>query len=132
MRTPSNILGIGADPDDIELGCGGLLLKAVDQGHNVFMYTLTLGGASGDPVQRTREQIQAAKFIGAQALCMDNFEDTKLSLNVELIQHIEMAVNSTSPDVVYTHPIGDTHHDHRVSYRSNIRSSKICSEHFKL
>jgi len=52
-----NILAIGADPDDtddiefytddtddIEFytdASGGLLLKAVEQGHNVFMYTLT-------------------------------------------------------------------------------------------
>jgi LmbE family N-acetylglucosaminyl deacetylase len=32
-----NILAIGAHPDDIELGCGGTLLKASRQGHNVFM-----------------------------------------------------------------------------------------------
>jgi LmbE family N-acetylglucosaminyl deacetylase len=48
-----NILAIGAHPDDIELGCGGLLLKASRQDrHNIFMYTLTRGGASGDPEQR--------------------------------------------------------------------------------
>jgi hypothetical protein len=29
-----NILAIGAHPDDIELGCGGVLLKAVKQRHN--------------------------------------------------------------------------------------------------
>jgi LmbE family N-acetylglucosaminyl deacetylase len=45
-----NILAIGAHPDDIELGCGGLLLKAVRQGHSVWMYTLTRGAASGDPI----------------------------------------------------------------------------------
>jgi hypothetical protein len=38
---PLNILAIGAHPDDIELGCGGLLLKAVRKGHNLWMYTLT-------------------------------------------------------------------------------------------
>ncbi|MFL6371987.1 MAG: PIG-L family deacetylase, partial [Nitrososphaera sp.] len=51
-----NILAIGAHPDDIELGCGGLLLKASRQDrHNIFMYTLTRGGASGDPEERTKE-----------------------------------------------------------------------------
>ncbi len=60
-----NILAIGAHPDDIELGCGGTLLKAVREGHNVFMYTLTRGGASGNPAQRTEELKRSAKFIGA-------------------------------------------------------------------
>ncbi len=35
-----NILAVGAHPDDIELGCGGLLIKAVKQGHYVYMYIL--------------------------------------------------------------------------------------------
>jgi LmbE family N-acetylglucosaminyl deacetylase len=29
------ILAIGAHPDDIELGCGGLLIKSARQGHDV-------------------------------------------------------------------------------------------------
>jgi LmbE family N-acetylglucosaminyl deacetylase len=51
------IVAIGAHPDDIELGCGGLVLKAVRNGHNVYMYTLTRGSASGDPKERTKELI---------------------------------------------------------------------------
>jgi LmbE family N-acetylglucosaminyl deacetylase len=81
-----NILAIGAHPDDIELGCGGLLLKASRQDHhNIFMYTLTRGGASGDPEERTKELMKSAKFIGAKRLWIDNFEDTKLSLSSDLI-----------------------------------------------
>ncbi len=81
-----NILAIGAHPDEIELGCDGLLLKAVKQGHNIWRYTLTRGEASGDPAQRTCEQIEAAKFIAADTLWIDRFEDTKLSLNGQLIR----------------------------------------------
>ena len=88
------ILAIGAHPDDIELGCGGLLLRAARQGHSVFMYTLTRGGASGDPEQRTKELLQSAKFIGAKKVWIDNFEDTKLSLNSELINHIEFFLST--------------------------------------
>ena len=71
------IVAIGAHPDDIELGCGGLLLKAVRNGHNVYMYTLTRGSASGDPERRTKELIQSSKIIGADRLWIDNFEDTR-------------------------------------------------------
>jgi len=63
-----NILAIGAHPDDIELGCGGLLLKAARQGHTVFMYSVTRGAVSGDPEQRTQELKRSAKFIGAKNL----------------------------------------------------------------
>jgi LmbE family N-acetylglucosaminyl deacetylase len=110
-----NILAIGAHPDDIELGCGGLLLKASRQDHhNIFMYTLTRGGASGDPEERTKELLQSAKFIGAKRLWVDNFEDTKLSLSSDLINHIEFFIKKADPDIVLTHSLGDTHHDHRA------------------
>jgi LmbE family N-acetylglucosaminyl deacetylase len=120
-----NILAIGAHPDDIELGCGGTLLKASRQGHNVFMYTLTRGGASGDPEQRTKELMQSARFIGAKRLWIDNFEDTKLSLSNELINHIEFFINKADPDIVLTHALGDTHHDHRAIAASTIEAGRF-------
>ena len=119
-----NILAIGAHPDDIELGCGGLLLKSARNGHNVFMYTLTRGSAAGDPVQRTNEQIESAKFIGADMLWIDNFEDTKLSLNVELINRIEHIIKRCQADVIYTHPLIDTHHDHRAVVEATLEAGR--------
>jgi LmbE family N-acetylglucosaminyl deacetylase len=123
MRTV-NILAIGAHPDDIELGCGGLLIKSARNGHNVFMYTLTRGSAAGDPVQRTNEQIESAKFIGADMLWIDNFEDTKLSLNVELINRIEHIIKRCQADVIYTHPVIDTHHDHRAVVEATLEAGR--------
>jgi LmbE family N-acetylglucosaminyl deacetylase len=121
-----NILAIGAHPDDIELGCGGLLLKASRQDrHNIFMYTLTRGGASGDPEERTKELIQSAKFIGAKRLWIDNFEDTKLSLSSDLINHIEFFIKKADPDIVLTHSLGDTHHDHRAIAASTMEAGRF-------
>lgn len=121
-----NILAIGAHPDDIELGCGGLLLKAARQDHhNIFMYTLTRGGASGDPEERTKELIQSAKFIGAKKLWIDNFEDTKLSLSSDLINHIEFFIKRADPDIVLTHSLGDTHHDHRAIAASTMEAGRF-------
>ena len=47
-----NILAIGAHPDDIEIGCGGMLIKAVKNGHSVYLYNITQGEKAGDPQQR--------------------------------------------------------------------------------
>ena len=120
-----NIMAIGAHPDDIELGCGGTLLKAGRQGHDIFMYTLTRGAASGDPEQRTKELMQSAKFIGARALWIDNFQDTKLSLSSDLINHIEFFINKSDPDIVITHSAGDTHHDHRAIAAATIEAGRF-------
>lgn len=119
-----NILAIGAHPDDTELGCGGLLLKAARQGHNVFLYNSTCGSASGDPEQRIQELIYSARFIGAQALWIDNFVDTKLSLTDDLISHIEYFSNRSQADIIYTHSLLDNHHDHRTLAEATIEGGR--------
>jgi LmbE family N-acetylglucosaminyl deacetylase len=122
-----NILAIGAHPDDIELGCGGLLIKAARQGHNVFMYSLTRGGASGDPSQRADELKRSARFIGAKHLWIDNFEDSKLSVTNDLINHIEFFINKAKPDLILTHSHGDVHHDHRAIALSTVEAARFNS-----
>jgi LmbE family N-acetylglucosaminyl deacetylase len=122
-----NILAIGAHPDDIELGCGGLLIKAARQGHNIFMYTITRGGASGDPKQRTDELCRSAQFIGAKHLWLDNFEDSKLSVTDDLINHIEYFINKSNPDLILTHSHGDIHHDHRAIASATVEAARFNS-----
>lgn len=119
-----NILAIGAHPDDIELGCGGLIYKAARNGHNVFMYMLTRGGASGNPEERTRELILTSKFIGANTLWIDDFEDTRLSINSDLIEHIEFFINKSQADIVLTHAPTDVHHDHKAVAASTIEAGR--------
>jgi LmbE family N-acetylglucosaminyl deacetylase len=119
------ILAVGAHPDDIELGCGGLLIKAAKQGHCVYMYTLTQGGASGNAEERTLEIKQSSKIIGAKASWIDNFEDTKLSVSSELINHIEFFINKSEADIVITHSLSDIHHDHKAVAASTIEAGRF-------
>ena len=119
-----NILAIGAHPDDIEIGCGGLLLKAAKHGHRIFMYVLTRGGASGKILIRTEELKRSAKFIGADKLWIDSFEDTKLYPSNEIISRIEHVIIESRADIVYTHSISDTHHDHRAVAESTIEAGR--------
>ena len=121
------ILAIGAHPDDIELGCGGLLIKAARHGHEVHMYSLTRGAASGDPNQRTKELMQSAKFIGAKNLWIDNFDDSKLNVGSDLINHIEFFINKVDPELIITHSHGDVHHDHRAIALSTVEAGRFVS-----
>lgn len=120
-----NILAIGAHPDDVELGCGGTLLKAVRQGHNVHMYNVTRGSASGDPNIRVQELIRSAEFVGVNSLWIDNFEDTKLSLNSQLVNHIEYFIGKARPDLIYTHSGCDNHHDHRAIAAATMEAGRF-------
>ncbi len=121
------ILAIGAHPDDIELGCGGLLISAVRKGHGVYLYTLTHGGAGGDPSQRVKEAQKSAEFMGAKALWLDDLADSKLEEGIDLINRIESRIEFVRPDIILTHHPNDVHHDHRTVARATLEAGRYDS-----
>ncbi|GEM_PF-323001 len=118
------ILAIGSHPDDIELGCGGTLLKAARAGHEIFMYVLTRGNRSGSAEERTNELFQSATFVHAKTLWVDNFQDTDLAVGSRIINHIEYFIHRSDPDVILTHALNDYHHDHRAVAESTLEAAR--------
>ena len=61
-----DILAFGAHPDDVELGCGGTLLRQVAMGSSAGIVDLTRGemGTRGTPDMRDVEAREAAKLMG--------------------------------------------------------------------
>lgn len=121
------ILAIGAHPDDIELGCGGMLIQAARSGHNVHLYTATRGGAGGDPKARVKEAQRSARFMGAKALWLDDLPDTRLREGIDLISRIESRIDIVQPDVIFTHHARDVHHDHRTIANATLEAARFDS-----
>jgi len=61
-----NVLAIGAHPDDIEFGCGGMLTKYAEKGHVVYLFVASDGALGGDGSVRRHEQQDSALVIGAR------------------------------------------------------------------
>ena len=61
-----DLLAFGAHPDDVELGCGGVIAKAVAQGKKVGIVDLTKGELSsrGNLELRAKESEAAAEILG--------------------------------------------------------------------
>lgn len=74
-----DIMAIGAHPDDIEFGCGGILAKMASLGKKVLLVDLTVGekGTNGNAEIRRQEGHEAAKTIGAERLFLD-FKDCEV------------------------------------------------------
>jgi LmbE family N-acetylglucosaminyl deacetylase len=108
-----NVVAIGAHPDDVELGCGGALLRHVARGDNVTMLVMTSGqlGASSDS-SRVLEQQEAARALGA-TLRWGGFEDGLIPDGAAAITVIDEVVAAAQADIMYTHAPRDTHQDHR-------------------
>jgi bacillithiol biosynthesis deacetylase BshB1 len=63
-----DLLAIAAHPDDVELTCGGTLLKMAQRGYKTGILDLTAGemGTRGTPEIRAREASKAAKLLGVK------------------------------------------------------------------
>src|SRR5687767_6726111 len=61
-----DVLAIGAHPDDVELGCSGVLIKEVKRGKKVGIVDLTEGelDTRGTVATRYQEAADAAKIMG--------------------------------------------------------------------
>ncbi len=63
-----DLLAIAAHPDDVELTCGGTLIKMAKRGYKTGVLDLTAGemGTRGTPETRAKEAAKAAKLLGVK------------------------------------------------------------------
>src|ERR1700739_3459483 len=61
-----DLLAIAAHPDDVELTCGGTLIKMARRGYKTGVLDLTAGemGTRGTPETRAKESALATKIMG--------------------------------------------------------------------
>ena len=126
-----NILAIGAHFDDIELGCGGTLARHVRRGDNVYAYVATVSGFTNQYAESVRsseiarsEAEQAMKVIGVTELICGQFKTLQVEFAEELNVEILRIVDTRKIDLVYTHWVGDIHHDHQAVARASLHSCR--------
>ena len=122
-RQQRRVLAIGAHPDDVEIGCGGALVKHHAHGDILHILTLSRGAAGGDVNQRAVEANRAAELLGAK-LQLGNLQDTRISGGVETIDIIQAAIRELRPTHVYTHCEEDTHQDHRAVHAASLVAAR--------
>lgn len=111
-RRRQSILAIGAHPDDVELGIGGILAAHQLIGDQITILTLSDGVNGGTPSERHQEALNSAGILGA-TLMAPGMKDSEIGADLEIIRAIEKAVAKSDPDIIYTHSAADTHQDHR-------------------
>jgi LmbE family N-acetylglucosaminyl deacetylase/CheY-like chemotaxis protein len=113
------VVAIGAHPDDVEIGCGGILLRHRAHGDRVTVLTLTGGEHGGVASERVLEAQRAARILDVE-LVLGALEDAKVPEGRETISLIEETVRATQPTIVYTHSLQDGHQDHRSVHRATV------------
>jgi bacillithiol biosynthesis deacetylase BshB1 len=112
-----DVLAFGAHPDDVELFCGGIVIRLGELGYTTGVVDLTRGekASHGTVEERTRETAAASAELGLA--WRDNLElpDTELAATTTQITAVVAALRRRRPELVLAPWIEDRHPDHAAA-----------------
>jgi LmbE family N-acetylglucosaminyl deacetylase len=113
-KEPLRILCLGAHCDDIEIGCGGTILKLIDAFPKSIHRWVTLSSTSVRAAEASNSFAEFMKPIKERQLDVKDFRDGFFPYDGGKIKdHVE-SLKGFSPDIIFTHYLHDRHQDHRV------------------
>lgn len=110
-----SVLCLGAHSDDIEIGCGGTILRLLQTYRNCNVTWVVFCADAA----RKREAVTSAKrFLGkakAHTIITKAFKESFFPYRGEQIKaFFEQLKSRVDPDIVFSHYRHDLHQDHRV------------------
>ena len=112
----SRILCLGAHADDIEIGCGGTVMKLLQMGGGRISVDWVVLSASG---RRSVEANRGAETFLREAknarVVIENFRMSYFPyVGAEIKDRFEILSKEVAPDLILTHSRDDLHQDHRL------------------
>ena len=112
--SPFKILCLGSHSDDIEIGCGGTILRLLSCNQNVEVAWVVFSSSK----EREREARKSAELFLKQAkqkeIVVKDFRDGYFPFEGTIIKDFLEELKKVSPDLVLTHSRKDAHQDHRL------------------
>jgi len=108
------ILCLGAHSDDIEIGCGGTLLRVLDEHPKAEVHWVVF---SAKGVRRKEAETGARLFLkqaGARRVKLLSYRDGFFPHQGARIKGEFERLKAARPDLIFTHCRHDLHQDHRV------------------
>ena len=109
-----DLLAIAAHPDDVELSCGGTLIKMAQMGYRTGILDLTRGemGTRGTPEIRVREASRAAKIMGVRVRESLGLPDAHLAVTEDYKLAVATKIRVWRPHTVILPYWEGRHPDH--------------------
>jgi LmbE family N-acetylglucosaminyl deacetylase len=115
VEEPLHILALGAHCDDIEIGCGGTLLKLLENRPNISVLWVVF---SSDSTRKAEAESSAASFLGdsqTSEIQIKNFRSSYFPhVGADIKDYFADIQRSFAPDMIFTHYRNDLHQDHRT------------------
>ena len=109
-----DILAFGAHPDDVEISCGGTLLRYADDGKQIAIVDLTRGelGTRGSGALRIEECKAASQILGLVDRVNLGMADGFFEENEDHLHQIIREIRHFRPKLIFANSIRDRHPDH--------------------
>jgi LmbE family N-acetylglucosaminyl deacetylase len=109
------VLCLGAHSDDIEIGCGGTILRLIEQFPDLQWHWVVFG-ATGD---RRQEALASANSLlndaNQKTIEVQGFRDGFFPyVGTDIKESFEQLKKTVSPDLILTHCRHDLHQDHQL------------------
>ncbi|MDZ7374617.1 MAG: bacillithiol biosynthesis deacetylase BshB1 [candidate division KSB1 bacterium] len=114
-----DVLAFGAHPDDVELSCGGTVIKLKRQGYRVGVVSLTRAerGTRGDWQTRLKEFEESARVMGLDVWEALDIPDTQIELTEGNRLKVVQVLRQYQPELVIAPYWKDRHPDHAYASR---------------
>ena len=121
-----DLISIGAHPDDVEVGTGGVLISLAERGYRCGIVILTQGemGTGGDAEIRSRELHAAAEILNAEVVKVFDWGDTRLEDSYDKRLALAQIIRDTRPRIVLA-PYPHVGHGRRQSHPDHVASGII-------
>ena len=118
-----DILAFGAHPDDVEISCGGTLIRSAEEGKSLGIIDLTAGelGSRGNKSLRIAEADKASKLMGLSIRENLEFRDCFFTDDEYHRIRVIEKIRKYRPQIVLVNSPSDRHPDHA-------RASKLVRE----
>jgi bacillithiol biosynthesis deacetylase BshB1 len=114
-----DLLAIGPHPDDVELTCGGTLLKAAEQGYKTGILDLTAGemGTRGNIETRAKEAAAAGRILRVAHRENLHLPDAHLEASKDYKLAVAQRIRALKPHTVILPYWEGRHPDHYTAAR---------------
>jgi LmbE family N-acetylglucosaminyl deacetylase len=111
---PLKVLCLGSHSDDIEIGCGGTILRLLSHNQNLEVVWVVFSSSK----EREREARNSAELFLQQAkqkeIIVNDFRDGFFPFDGAKIKDLFEGLKRVAPDLILTHSRKDAHQDHRL------------------
>jgi LmbE family N-acetylglucosaminyl deacetylase len=110
------VLCLGAHSDDIEIGCGGTILRLIEAYPESRVDWVVLGANQEQRVIEAQQSAEAfLSQISNKNIVVKGFRDSFFPfIGVEIKEYFEKLKKDIAPDIIFTHFRHDLHQDHRL------------------